>query len=190
VDCLEADDSVVVAGALNLIGTLQLKDSASRVASLLSHEVPEVRLAAIRAATDLKMPAAMGALLDALSDPEREIRIAAAKALGELRYRPAAEYFRGVIKSKDLRQADLTEQIAFFESYGMVRDPDGVKLLDGLLNGRGFLGRRESGEIRACAALALGKMDTPEAHAALEKATREQDPVVKSAVSRALRGEG
>ena len=65
-----------------------------------------------------------------------------------------------------------------------------MKLLDGFLNGRGFLGRKESGEIRACAALALGKMKAPEATAALEKAAEEQDPVVRSAVSRALRGEG
>jgi HEAT repeat protein len=190
VDCLGTEDPVVVAGALNLVGSLQLKDSASRVAALLSHDVPEVRLAAIRAATDLKMPAAVGALLDALSDPEKEIRIAAAKALGELRYGPAAKHFREAIKGKELRRADLSEQIAFFESYGMVRDPDGVKVLDGLLNGRGFLGRKESGEIRACAALALGKMKTEDAVAALEKAAGEQDPVVRSAVSRALRGEG
>ncbi len=190
VDCLETEDPVVVAGALNLVGSLQLKGSASRVAALLSHEVPEVRLAAIRAATDLKMPAAVGALLDALSDTEREIRIAAAKALGGLRYRPAATHLREAIKSKDLRQADLSEQIAFFESYGLIEDPEGVRILDGLLNGRGFLGRRESGEIRACAALALGKMKTEDAIASLEKAANEQDPVVRSAVSRALRGEG
>jgi HEAT repeat protein len=189
-DCLETEDPVVVAGALNLVGSLQLRDSASKVAALLSHEVPGVRLAAIRAATDLKMPAAVGALLDALSDPEREIRIAVAKALGELRYGPAAKHLRDAIKSKALRQADLSEQIAFFESYGLLKDTEGVRLLDGLLNGRGFLGRRESGEIRACAALALGKMRTEDAVAALEKAANSQDPVVRSAVSRALRGEG
>ena len=57
------------------------------------------------------------------------------------------------------------------------------------LNGRGFLGRKESGEIRACAALGLGKMRTPEAMAALQKAQDEKDPVVRSAVNRALKGE-
>ncbi len=190
VDCLEADDPVVVVGALNLAGSLQLRESAARVAELLAHEAPEVRLAAIHAATALKMPVAIGALLDALSDPEREIRIAAAKALGGLRYGPAAGYFRDAIKGKQLRHSDLSEQIAFFESYGLLRDPEGVRLLDGLLNGRGFLGRKESGEIRACAALALGKMRSGEAIAALEKAANEQDPVVRSAVNRALREEG
>ena len=52
----------------------------------------------------------------------------------------------------------------------MIQDPDGVRFLDGLLNGRGFFGKKETGEIRACAALGLGKMGTTEAMAALEKA--------------------
>jgi hypothetical protein len=154
VDCLEDNDSVIVAGAVSLVGSLGLRDSAGQVARLLSHKAPEVRLAAIRAAAQLKVPAVMGALLDALSDAEREIRIAAARALGELEYGPAAATFRAALKSRDIRQADLSEQIALFESYGLIQDPEGAKFLDGFLNGRGFLGRKESGEIRACAALA------------------------------------
>ena len=58
-----------------------------------------------------------------------------------------------------------------------------------MLNGRSLLGRRESPEIRACAALALGKLGSPAAAKALEGARNETDPVVRSAVSRALRRE-
>jgi HEAT repeat protein len=147
-------------------------------------------MAAIGAAIDLKVPSVLNALRGALTDPEREVRIAAAKAIGELRFRPAAPHLREAIESKEIRQADISEQIAFFESYGLIQDPDGVRLLDGLLNGRSLFGKKESGEIRACAALGLGKIGTPEASAALEKAASEQDPVVRSAVNRALRGEG
>ena len=190
VTCLRNEDPVVVAGAVSLAGTLQLREAAPHVAELLSHEAAPVRIAAVRAAADLKVSVAVGGLQEALSDPEREVRIAAARALGNLRYRPAAPYLRRVIEGKEIRQADISEQIAFFESYGLIRDPDGVKLLDGLLNRRSFLGRKETGEMRACAALALGKMDTPEATAALERAMSEQGPVVLSAVNRALRGEG
>ena len=95
-----------------------------------------------------------------------------------------------MIESREIRQADLSEQIAIFENYGRLQDPEGVDVLDGLLNDRGFLGKKETGEIRACAALALGKMTLPEARAALERAADEQDPVVRSAVNRALREEG
>jgi len=189
-ECLESSDPVVVAGAVSLAGKLGLKGAAPQVAGLLSHESPRVRMAAVESAMDLKVAVALDALRGLLSDPEREVRIAAAKALGILRYRPGAPYLRQAIEGKEIRQADISEQLAFFESYGLIQDPEGVRLLDGLLNGRGFLGRKESGEIRACAALALGKMDSSEANAALEKAAGEPDPVVRSAVNRALRGEG
>jgi HEAT repeat protein len=169
---------------------MQLADSAPLVSRLLGHREPRVRLAAIGAAKELRAAMAMGALRSALADSEREVRIAAARVLGELQYQPAAPFLRAAIESKDIRQADISEQIAFFESYGMIRDPDGVRFLDGLLNGRRFFGKKESGEIRACAALGLGKIGTPEAMLALEKAAAEPDPVVRSAVNRALRGEG
>ncbi len=69
----------------------------------------------------------MGGLQDALSDPEREVRIAAARALGNLRYRPAAPDLREAIEGKEIRQADISEQIAFFESYGLIQDPEGIR---------------------------------------------------------------
>ena len=61
--------------------------------------------------------------------------------------------------------------------------------MDKLLNGKGFLGRKEPAEIRACAALALGKIGTEKARHSLQVATNEDDAVVRSAVNRALRGE-
>jgi HEAT repeat protein len=147
-------------------------------------------MAAVEAAVDLKASTAVGALQDALEDPDRDVRIAAARGLGALRYRPSAPFFREIIESKRIRQADISEQIAVFESFGLLQDPEGVAILDMLLNGRGFLGKKESGEIRACAALGLGKMGTPEAMDALRRARDESDPVVRTAVNRALRGEG
>jgi HEAT repeat protein len=187
---MESSDPVVAAGACSLAGKMQLSEAAAGVVHLLDHAAPRVRMAAVEAAVDLKASTAVGALQDALGDSDRDVRIAAARGLGTLKYRPSAPFFRSIIERRALRQADISEQIAFFENYGLLQDPDGVKLLDGLLNGRGFLGKKESGEIRACAALGLGKMGTPEAQAALQKAQDERDPVVKSAVNRALRGEG
>lgn len=188
--CLGSGDPVVAAEAVSLVGKIQLSEAGPRVADLLAHEAPGVRLAAVRAAGDLKASTAVGALLDTLFDPERDVRIAAARVLGRLRYGPAAPYLRQIVESKDIRQTDISEQIAFFESYGMLGDADALKVLDGILNGRGFFGRKESGEMRACAALGLGRMGTSEARSSLQKALGDQDPVVKSAVNRALRGEG
>jgi HEAT repeat protein len=187
---LRSDDPVVVAGACRLAGKMQLSEAGSHIVDLFSHESEEVRKAAVEAALDLRSSTVVGALQEAIGDSDREVRVAAVRALGALRYAPATAAIRRVIEGRQIRHADISEQIAFFESYGALGDPDGVRLLDGYLNGRGLLGRKESGEIRACAALALGRMRTPEARDALERAQREQDPVVRSAVNRALRVEG
>ena len=190
IECIHSPDPVVAAGACGLAGKIQLHEAGPAVASQMTHSSPRVRMAAVEAAVDLRASTAVGALQDALGDPDREVRISAARGLGALRYKPSTPYFREIIESKAIRQADISEQIAVFESYGLLQDPEGVPLLDTLLNGRGFLGRKESGEIRACAALGLGKMGTSEAMSALRTAQDENDPVVGHAVRRALRGEG
>jgi hypothetical protein len=190
IDCINSTNPTVAAGACALAGKIQLAEAGPAVAALLSHTSARVRMAAIEAAVDLKASTAVGALQTALSDPERDVRIAAARALGTLRYRPAAPYFLEIIQGRGIRQADTSEQIAFFENFGRLKDPEGVPVLDEILNGRGFLGKRESPDMRACAALGLGKIATPDAMAALRRAVDESDPVVRTAVNRALRGEG
>ena len=186
---LDDPDPVVIAGAARLVGRMQVTEAGPILGDLVFHDEPGVRLAAVEAARDLRASTAAEALVDALWDEERDVRMAAARALGHLRYRPASEEFAGIVSGKDIRNADLSEKIAFFESYGLIAGEDAVDLLDDLLNGRGFLGRREPGEVRACAALGLGKVEGPAAREALRAAAEEDDPVVKSAVNRALRGE-
>ncbi|MFW6200399.1 MAG: HEAT repeat domain-containing protein [Gemmatimonadota bacterium] len=187
---LSDDDPVVVAGAARLAGSIGVDKAATRLASLLRHDEPAVRLAAVEAAVSLKASSAASALEAALEDQDREVRIAAARALGALRYTPASAHFRKLLKGKTLRKRDVTEMIAFFESYGDLGDPEAVTLLDDLLNGSGFLGRKESEDVRACAALALGRVGTTEAQRALEAAQKQEEPVVRSAVGRALRSFG
>ena len=119
-----------------------------------------------------------------------DVRIAAARALAELRYPPAAATLATIIAGKRIRMADISEKVAIFEAYGTVAGEDGIRLLDSLLNKKGgLLGKKESTEIRAAAALGLGCVATPEARAVLERATQDEDPVVRSNVNRALRDE-
>lgn len=186
---LEHSDAVVVRAAARMAGRLRLADAAAGLGRLLKHPDPEVRLAAVEGSVNLRSSAVTGSLEQALQDADRDVRVAAARGLGELRFPPAAAAFREILRGKAIRTADLSEKIAFFESYGVLGDPGSVALLDSMLSGRSLLGRREPPEIRACAALALGKVGSKEAMKALEGARNESDPVVRSAVSRALRRE-
>jgi HEAT repeat protein len=190
VKLLQEADPVVAAGAARLAGEMQLAEAGPSLANLFVHADSKVRLAAVEAAVALKASTAAGALEKTLADPERDVRIAAARALGALRYRPAAPTLAAIVKGKDIRNADITEKVAIFQAYGMVAEADGLALLDGLLNGKGFLGKREPTEIRAAAALALGHIPSQEARASLSRASQDEDPVVRSNVNRALRNEG
>ena len=182
-------DPIVLAGAARLAGRLKTAEAAPTLAALMAHPVADVRLAAVEAAVDLKASTAAGALQPLLVDPERSVRIAAARGLGRLRYRPAAARFKDLVLGKEIRSADISEKIAFFESYGELAGEAALEPMDKLLNGKGFLGRKEPAEIRACAALALGKIGTDKARQSLQAASSEDDAVVRSAVNRALRGE-
>ncbi len=189
VELLEEADAVVASGAARLAGEMQIAEAGPALAGLLAHADASVRLAAVEAAVSLKASTAAGALQHTLDDPDREVRIAAARALGELRYRPAANTLAEIVKGRDIKSADITEKVAFFEAYGMVAQDRGVELLDGMLNGKGFLGKKEPTEVRAAAALGLGKIDDAGAREALQKASQDDDPVVRSNVGRALRDE-
>jgi HEAT repeat protein len=186
---LGESDPVVVAAAARLVGQMQITEAGPALAGLLGHEDPTVRLAAVEAAITLKASMVAGALEKTLEDPERAVRIAAARALAELRYSPAADRLAAIVRGKHIRGADITEKVAVFEAYGMTAQAEGVALLDQLLNKKGLLGKREATEIRAAAALGLGRISDPRARAALETAAQDEDPVVRSNVNRALRNE-
>lgn len=189
VSLLSSPDPTVAAGAARLVGRLRIEDGGPDLADLVDHDDPEVRRAVAEAAASLAASVVLEAVVDLLTDPVREVRLAAARTLGRTRYRPAAQEFRELLHGRALRRADITEQSTFFESYGRLGDPEAVPFLDRLLNGRGRFLRKESPEIRASAALALGKVGTPEARASLEKVQEQEEAVIRNAVRRALRGE-
>ncbi|HEX5521378.1 MAG TPA: HEAT repeat domain-containing protein [Longimicrobiaceae bacterium] len=184
---LDAPEEAQCASAAAWVGRLGISSAAPKLTTLLEHPAPAVRLAAIGALQALRTASGAGALQRALDDAEREVRIAAARALGELRYAPAREELERAIGSKRIREADITERIAFFEAYGSVAGAQGVEVLDRMLNGKSWIGRRDTAEIRASAALALGKIRDAEATRALQRAAADAEPVVRSAVGRALR---
>ena len=92
------------------------------------------------------------------------------------------------MKGKAIREATLTEKMVMFEAYGALCGDAGIPLLDTILNGKGFLGRREDPEVRACAAMALGRVGSRYAMECLTRATAEKEVLVRNAVNRALRG--
>lgn len=189
VNLFNSEDSDILAGACQLAGRMGLTQSGGTLGKLMGHAVAAVRLAAVEASIALKSSSAAAGLEQALDDDERDIRIAAAKGLAELRYQPSAPKVKAKLGSRAMKNADITEKIAFFEAYGAVGGEEAVKVLGRLLNRKGMLGRREPEEMRACAALGLGRAGTQAAMSELRAAQNTAEPVVRSAVGRALRTE-
>ncbi|HKJ92447.1 MAG TPA: HEAT repeat domain-containing protein [Longimicrobiales bacterium] len=183
----ELADPVVVRGAAEAAGRLKMTDAVAPLRDALSHADPGVRLAVAEALLAIRSAAALTALIEALEDPDREVRVAVVRGLGSVRFASARDRLARITEGRALRDADLTEKIAFFEAYGAIAGASAVPALSEMLNYKGLLGRRNPNELRACAALALGKVGNDEARAALNEASDDPDPVVRNAVLGALR---
>ncbi len=185
VELIAASDDRVALGAALQSGRLQLKSAVPALVSMYRKAEVAGRRRAIESLASISDATSLETVQDALRDDDREVRVAAARGLGAMRNPASLASLRSAVKSRALRDADLTEQIAVFEAFGTVALEDDVALLDRLLNGRRLLGK-ESPETRACVAMALGAVGTPEARQSLLKAVSDQHPIVRNAVSKSL----
>lgn len=185
---IQTSDRAVSTEAIRRAGALKAQAAVLSLSKILTEPETERRQIAVQALTEIASPGALQALEKAVEDTDRDVRITAVRALTAKTYRPVLPRLEAVVKGKAVRDADLTEKMAFFEAYGALCGDGGVAQLDAILNGKGFLGRREEPEMRACAAIALGRINTAKSQEALRKASSEKDIVVRNAVNRALRG--
>ncbi len=177
--------------AIRRAGELRTPAAVAPLARVLAGRVPELRRVAAQALAQIGSPGAMRVLDGMLDDADRDIRITAVRAVGMHDYRAALPRVEAVVTGKAVRDADLTEKMACFETFGLLARDDGVEQLAALLGGRSLvLRRRIDPELRACAAMALGKIGTPKALAVLRGAVDDKDVRVRSAINRALREGG
>ncbi|MEO8562825.1 MAG: HEAT repeat domain-containing protein [bacterium] len=174
--------------AIRRAGALKTPAAVAPLSRVLTDGEPALRVSAVQALGEIGTPGALQALERGVDDSDRDVRVAAIRALSTRAYRPVLPKLDAIVKGKAIREADLTEKMAAFEAYGGLCGDDGVSTLDAMLNGKSMFGRREDSELRACAAVALGRVNTKGAQDSLRRASSEKDVVVRNAVNRALRG--
>ncbi len=184
---LRSPESDALAAVVALCGRLQLTQTVPGLGETIGDKDAAVRLASVHALAQLGTPAALAFVEKALEDEDRAVRLAAVRLVGGRGYKGAQRRIESVVLGKSVQEMDLTEKMAFFEAYGAIAGTAGLKPLSALLLPRGLLRMKESAETRACAAIALGKIRTPEAREVLQRAADDKDIVVRNAVSRALR---
>jgi hypothetical protein len=185
---LGARDEATVLQAVKLAAQLKLPPAAPALGALFDGAATSVKVGAVEALAAIGTSGAMQQLERAVDAPERDVRIAAVRVLAARGHRNVLGRVEAAVDGKALRGADLTEKMAFFEAYGLLVGGAGVERLAAmLLSAGGFLKRKEDPETRACAAMALGKIGTPEARAVLEQAAKDKDALVRNAINKALR---
>lgn len=185
---ITSGDRAVALESVRRAGAMKAPAAVVPMAKLLaSSDDAGARQAAVQALTEIGTPGAMQALERSIEDDDREVRIAAVRALSAKGHRGVLSRIENVVKGKTIREADPTEKMAFFEAYGSMCGDGGVAFLDGLLNGKSMFGKREGPEMRACAAIALGRIGSTRARSSLQQCANEKDAVVRNAVSRAMR---
>ena len=185
---IASSDPLVAFEAIRRAGAMRTSAAVGALAGIISSGNPEMRLAGVAALSEIGSPGALQVLERALFDEDPDIRVATVRVLGVRKHRAALHAIEAHLRTKELRESPLAEKMAFFESYGSICGDEGVPYLSDILNSRRLIGRREDGEIRACAAMALGKIGTDLAMTALQKGLADKDAVVRNAVSRAVRG--
>ncbi len=188
---LASADPVVQLEMVRLAGRLKLPGAPDGMGPLLERGERDLKLAVVEALTMIGTPSATRLLEKAIDDAERDVRITAVKFLGQRGHRNAFSRIEAAVVGNKLKDADLTEKMAFFEAYGALAGATGIATLEKLLVAKhGLLGRKEDPETRACAAMALGKIRTPAARDILQKVSQDKEALVRNAVSRALREVG
>jgi hypothetical protein len=188
---LASADPTVQVEMVRLAGRLKLPGAPDGMGPLLERGERDLKLAVVEALTMIGSPSATRLLEKAIDDAERDVRIAAVKFLGQRGHRNAFPRIEAAVMGNKLKDADLTEKMAFFEAYGALAGAAGIPALEKLLVPKGgLLARKEDPETRACAAMALGKIRVPAAKEILQKVSQDKEPLVRNAVSRALREVG
>ena len=154
--------------------------------NLIQHNNPQVRAAIVEVMVLHGGDVLLQTLLKVLGDKDRDVRCAAAWGLGTWEYQPAYSALEAIVADKGFRASGTTEIRAMFSAYARIGKEQALPTLARILNKKSLFGGRETPELRACAARALGAMQMAEATEQLNKAMDDKEPVVRRAVARSL----
>lgn len=185
---LDSSDADVARSAVRLSAQLRSAAAVPALGRLVRQPGQVLRAEAAQALAAIGSPGALQVLEPLLEDTDRDVRLTVLRAVTTHRHAAAVPRLMRALQRKEVRQADRTETAALFDAVGTLGGSEGVPVLDAVLNGRSLLGPRESTEMRACAARALGLVGSEAAMAALRRSADTKDVIVRNEVARALRG--
>jgi HEAT repeat protein len=191
VKLVNVEHESVALEAIRRCGAERVDGAVVALVRALGNDAEARRAAALAALANIGTPRALAGVERAMNDRSAAVRTAAVRVLTVGSHRPALPRVTEAVQSRDARAMDGNERRALFELFGTLCGEAGVPWLTSQLVGpKGFFKRKSDPETRACAAAALGRVNTASAREALRAAADAEDPLVRRAVRAALaRGE-
>ena len=186
---LRSGDPEALPGAIDLAGRLKLEGAVAGLGDVMGRADAGLRLAATEALVQIGTPGALVLLEKAIGDDDRGGAGRRAEGAERPRVQGRAPARRGGRRGQGPQGPRLQRAARVLRGVRRHRGADRrLAVLGDLLVRRGFFRRKQSADVRMCAALGLGKIGSPEARAVLESVAEDNDRQVRNAVAAALRG--
>ncbi len=176
----------VVRNAIGILGEIRDQQTTPHLVQMLAHEDIRVRRETIRALTKIGGRSAEGTLLHILDGEDREMRRQTILSLGALKCTAALPALLKMATQRDGKGIRLDEKKEAVNALGQIGSSDAIPQLKSILKRRRFWFGSRDDELRAAAALALGKIGSPDALNLLHKATEDRSEHVARAARLAL----
>jgi hypothetical protein len=177
----------VVRNVIHILRKIADKRAVDFLLKTVKHGDNRVKIEVIRALGELGGAGVIIALREGLDDPEVPVRIAALKALGNIRSEAAKRIILDKIKDKNFKDKEFSEKKDYFETTVRWKDQEIFDFLVSTLKNKTFFGSTKNDENRACAAYSLGLLGNKAALNILNKYRNESSKLIKEFAFAAIR---
>lgn len=178
----------VVRNVVYVLGKIGQERVIEKFRKLIDHKEIKVRKELIHTLDGMKDPRAKELLKDFLNDPESALRILAIRSLTNQNYQGALEPLKEMVEDRDFIRRDLYEKKEIFEALGKIGGTAMVPKMHKLVRqgGSAWFKKSVKEELGLCAVIALKRIGTEEAVAALREGETLSSKIIREACAKAL----
>jgi HEAT repeat protein len=173
---VEDENTLLVRSGIAVLGEIGGERALELVTSGLAHPDKRVRAEALLSLATLGDGESAALVMASLDDPERDVRVAAATAAGELRIERALRPLLAQLEDA----GDGGDAVPFIDALGKLGDPGAVPAIE--KHAVKTLFSKPPTEVRVAAYRALHRIGTPHARELVQKALEAKEPGVWVAV--------
>lgn len=178
----------VVRNVVYVLGKIGQEKAIEKFRKLVDHKEVKVRKELIHTLDGMKDHRAKELLVDFLSDPESALRILAIRSLANQNFQGALEPLKEIVDDREFNTRDLYEKKEVFEALGKIGGSAVVPKMRKLVRqgGSAWFKKSVKEELGLCAVIALKRIATEDAIAALREGQTLSSKIIREACAKAL----